>query len=463
LIGESDSINLLSLETALHNVFGDSAKYLDLVTAADGLGKLREELSKPEYGQKILSQALLAATDVPLPRYPIVFQFMGQRYIPDSYIFQMLCWDKVGRNPEGKRRIMPRGADVFAVLGSQRAYQLLIPDFNYTDFTRNLSLLTQSFENLTEEDWTHSSYMAWMHALQSLTNIEYEDTYPEFMKTLVWQDEKLNTGLGSWAQLRHDTILYAKQTYIPGYLCSYPEAFAEPNPQFYSRMQRLCEKTSEAMNIMPASCVTTEITQTLETLKNATQTLETISTKELAKQSLATDEIDFLKTLTYGCMSGGPVGWYVNTIHGITEWANYTSILDVPTIADVATFGPGDIEDPPQILHVGNGYVNAVIVFYPKPDGTLVAAAGPAFSYYEFRLIGTKRLNDDEWTTMLALNNRSEYIPEWLKDVYGTSLPWPTPEYGVIPLIITAIGTTAFAVAIRAKRIKKQKRLSIPS
>lgn len=38
-----------------------------------------------------------------------------------------------------------------------------------------------------------------------------------------------------------------------------------------------------------------------------------------------------------------------------------------------------------------------------------------------------------------------------------------TPEYGVIPLIITAIGTTAFAVAIRAKRIKKQKRLSIPS
>lgn len=457
LIGKSDSINLLNLETALHSVFGNSTHYLDLITEDGGLTRLREELAKPAYQQKILSQALLAATDVPLPRYPIVFQYMGQRYVPDSYIFQMLCWDKVGRNSEGKRRIMPKGADVFAVLGSERAYQLLIPDFNYTGYTRNMATLRQNFDNLTEEDWTHSSYTVWMHTLQSLVDVEYGDDYPQFMKTLSWQDEKLNTGLGSWAQLRHDTILYAKQTYIPGYLCSYPEAFAEPNPTFYSRMQQLCQKTSEAVNMMPPNDVTPTITQSLETLKNATRTLETISTKELAGEPLSQDETDFLKNLVYGCMSGGPVGWYVNTIHVVSEWANYTSILDVPVIADVATFGPGDIEDPPQILHVGDGYVNAVIVFYPRPDGTLVAAAGPVFSYYEFRLIGTRRLNDDDWKTMLTWNNRTEYIPEWLKDVYRTSLPWPTPEYGMIVLISLMTATIAAAVKTKMTKIKKRR------
>jgi hypothetical protein len=208
---------------------------------------------------------------------------------------------------------------------------------------------------------------------------------------------------------------------------------------------------------MPPNDVTPTITQCLETLKNATRALETISTKELASEPLAQKETDFLKNLTYGCMSGGPVGWYVNTIHYISECANYTSILDVPVIADVATFGPGDIEDPPQILHVGDGYVNAVIVFYPKPDGTLVAAVGPVFSYYEFRLIGTERLNDNEWKAMLAWDNRTEYVPEWLKDVYGTSLPWPTPEYGMIALISIMTATIATAVTTRMTKAKKHR------
>jgi hypothetical protein len=460
LIGESDSINLLTLETALHNVFGNAGQCWDLVAAEGGLAKLRQELSKPEYHQEILSQALLTDVPEPLPRYPTVFQFMGQRYIPDSYIFQMLTWDKVSFNSAEKRRILPEGADIFAVLGSQRAYQLLTPELNYTGYPQNLQTLKHMFNNLTEQDWTHSSYMAWMHALQSLVNVDYDDTYPQFMKTLPWQDEKLNTALGSWAQLRHDALLYAKQTYIPGTLCSYPEAFVEPNPTFYARMQQLTDRTSEAVSIVPPNDATPIIMNSLKTLKNATQTLETVSTKELAGQPLAQEEIDFIKKLTYGCGSGSPVGWYVDTMHYIATCANYTSILDAPVIADVATFPPGDIFDPPQILHVADGYVEAVIVFYPRTDGTLAAAVGPVFSYYEFRLVGTTRLNDDEWKTMLAWDNRTEYLPKYLLDVYGTSLPWPTPEFGPIMLMVTTItATTAIVAMKRSIKTKKHKAL----
>lgn len=454
LIGESDSISLLTLETALQKVFGNSNEYLNLVVEGDGLDALKEELGKPEYGQRILSQALISETPgAVLPRYPLVFQFMGQRFVPDSYMFQRLCWDKVGYDKNGERRIMPKGLDVFAVLGSERAYQLLIPDFAFQYYEGNLTALRQAFASLKDDDWTHSSYMAWVHALQSLVNVTYDDSYPGFMRTLAWQDEKLDTALGSWAQLRHDTILYAKQTYIPGYLCSYPEAFAEPNPTFYFRMQQLCEQTINAVNLLTPGTVPTIIDGSLETLRNVTQRLEVISTKELSKEALTQDEVDFLKDLVWMCGSFGVVGWYQDTIRGIARAAGANSILDAPVIADVATFPPGDMDYPPQILHVGVGNVNALVVLFPKQDGTLAAAVGPVFSYYEFRLIGTKRLNDNEWKDMLGWDNRSAYLPEWFKDVYGQADPWPAPEFpnGVL---FPAIMVLTLVIIVVTRRMK---------
>jgi hypothetical protein len=456
LVGESDSINLLNLETALHNVFGDETTYLDYVAAEGGLTALTEELSKPEYSQQILSQALVAQIPAVLARYPIVYNFMGQRYVPDSYIFQKLCWDQVEYDSFGGRRIMPKGLDVFAVLGSERAYQLLAPDFDYEGFEQNLQNLTTTFDSLDEDYWLSSSYTAWMYALESLTYPTYSEDYPEFMQNEAWHDEKLNTALASWSQLRHDTILYAKQTYIPALICSYPDAFVEPNPTFYSRMHDLCERTLQAVNLLNPATVEPTITASLETLKDVTQKLETISTKELAEEPLTEEEIEFIKTLVWNCSSGGFIGWYVDTIHAIAYAANSTSTLKAPVIADVATFPPGDQDYPPQIKHVGVGYINALVVLYPKSDGTLVTAVGPVFSYYEFNLIGTERLNDDEWKEILTWDNRTEYLPEWLQPVYARGEPIPFPEYpsGTMFAIFAVLSVTTFVFwkGIKAKK-----------
>jgi hypothetical protein len=464
LVGESNSINLLNLEVALHNAFGEAPTYLDYVAEEGGLTVLREELSKPQYAQQILSQALISQTvGAVLPRYPLVYQFMGQRSVPDSYIFQKLCWDQVQYNSQGKRRILPKGLDVFAVLGSQRAYQLSIPDFDYQGFEENLQNLTNTFGNLNENDWLASSYTAWMYTLKGLVSPSYSNDYPQFMQTVAWQDEKLNTALGSWAQLRHDTLLYAEQTYIPGFVCSYPEAFVEPNPAFYSRMQELCHRTMDAVDILEPEMVEPAITTSLQTLKNVTQKLELISEKELAKEPLTQEEIEFVKRIAWNCVSGGFVGWYVDTIHAITRTANSTSTREVPVIADVATFPPGDIFDPPQILHVGTGYVNALVVLYPKPDGSLVTAVGPVFSYYEFGLIGTERLNDDEWKEMLTWGNRTEYLPEWLQDLYGRAEPFPIPEFleGIIVAVLMVLILFFLTFRDALARYQKKRRLHV--
>ena len=56
------------------------------------------------------------------------------------------------------------------------------------------------------------------------------------MQTAAWWQQKMNTQLASWAQLRHDNLLYAKPSYSGGVSCSFPEAYVEPFPEFYGRL-----------------------------------------------------------------------------------------------------------------------------------------------------------------------------------------------------------------------------------
>lgn len=288
--------------------------------------------------------------------------------------------------------------------------------------------------------------------LQSLVNINYTSDYPDFMKTSAWQDEKLNTALGSWAQLRHDTILYAKQTYGVAMSCSYPEAFVEPNPTFYSRMQLLAQETLNAVNTL-GIYANRVVLSSLETIANYSATFEDISQRELAKQPLTTDETQFLQTSCM-IMCGGFYGWYPNLLNTIAREADYQIILDAPVIADVATFPPGDLQYPPQILHVGTGYVDDLITLFPLPNGTLVTVVGPVFSYCEFPLTGTTRLDDSQWRDMLNNYNRTSYLPQWSKGLYGLAAA-TAPEY---PNLTLLVATMIIAIALAAtKRMKKPK------
>jgi hypothetical protein len=202
------------------------------------------------------------------------------------------------------------------------------------------------------------------------------------------------------------------------------------------------------------------IMDSLESIRDITQKLENISTKELAQQPLTTEEIDFLKKIAWTAGGSGgtnAIGWYVDTITWVAVYANYTDLLDVPVIADVATFPPGDWQYRERILHVGVGYVNALVVLYPRTDGTLVAAVGPVFSYYEFPLIGEKRLNDEEWKTMLTGSDRIDYLPSWINDVYGRREPYIVPEQITAVVLIATMIITSLSMVYLKKIDRKKK------
>ncbi|MCA9925943.1 MAG: DUF3160 domain-containing protein, partial [Anaerolineales bacterium] len=134
------------------------------------------------------------------------FRFMGQRFVPDAYIFRQLIY----RNVDG--RMLPKGLDVMAAMGSDRAYALLdeMGETDYERYPEQMAAMQDWTAGLTTEEWTETLYTAWLYTFYPLLE-EPGDGAPQFMQSDAWLDKQLNASLGSWAELKHDTILYAKQ------------------------------------------------------------------------------------------------------------------------------------------------------------------------------------------------------------------------------------------------------------
>ncbi len=175
-------------------------------------------------------------------------RFMGQRFVPDAYIFRQLMYRNVGT--ADNRRGLPKGLDLLAAMGSERAYQILddLGETAYENYTQQMDKVQSWVSGLSVADWTETLYNSWLYSFQPLLEAP-GDGYPAFMQSTAWVDKQLNTVLGSWTELKHDTILYAKQVYaemgagpmppepVP------PKGYVEPVPAFYARLAALTAMT----------------------------------------------------------------------------------------------------------------------------------------------------------------------------------------------------------------------------
>jgi hypothetical protein len=118
----------------------------------------------------------------------------------------------------------------------------------------NLAGLRYLAESYEDDFWSSSIYNGWLSAIRSLSPPDDTERkfLPEFMQTAAWWQQKMNTQCASWAQLRHDNLLYAKQSYSGGVTCSYPYGYVEPIPEFYKAVKDYAlsagEKIKEQLN-----------------------------------------------------------------------------------------------------------------------------------------------------------------------------------------------------------------------
>lgn len=322
-------------------------------------------------------------------------RFMGQRFIPDSYILGQLVYKNVGTiaNP----RLMPMGLDVMAAFGSKRAWELLDGEKDYLNYVSQMEMLWDNIGNMTTDEWTHNLYYLWIYSLLPLL-ADPGDGYPYFMQSEAWVDKQLSTALASWAELRHDTILYAKQSYTYR-LTAVPDlvkGYVEPVPALYARLASLCNMMTTGLE--SRTLLSTLIESKLERLQTYLLDLQTISIKELEGVALTDEEYRVIENS--GQILGDIVAMPADDL--ITSDADD----DMAVIADVHT-------DPNsgEVLEEGVGRPFVILVAV-LVNGEVILTQGGVMSYYEFTWPMDDRLTDESWQEMLDLGEEPP-LPSW--------------------------------------------------
>lgn len=423
LVGRSDDLTVLDYIPVIDAVYG---KNPPLTTLADD-AKLREFIAAADAlpSPRILGLVIAVTDDE--TQVTKGLRFMGQRFVPDSYIFRQLIYRNVGTLSD--RRGLPKGLDILAAMGSERAYELLdaMDETHYANYVSQMEKMRAWTGSLTVEDWTETVYNAWLYTFYPLLEKPAPQT-PSFMQSTAWQDKQLHTSLGSWAELRHDTILYAKQIYAElggDWMPTPPDplparGYVEPVPEFYARLAALAAMTRDGL--ASRSLLGAQDADSLSRIEELALALKQMAEKELAGIPLTAEEHERIRYY------GGELEHLV--IASADQPENASGAMpymeeepQVAVIADVATDpDPQGIGIPqPVVLEVAVGRVNDLHVVVPliEDDGSirLEVAKGGIFSYYEFPWPAEDRLTDEKWRALLD-DNAAPERPEWISSFF---------------------------------------------
>ncbi|MBU3742205.1 MAG: DUF3160 domain-containing protein, partial [Candidatus Kapabacteria bacterium] len=313
-------------------------------------------------GQQILSQILISdATEEITPAAS--WMLMGQRFLYDSFVLANVVFDKTS-----ELRMMPDPLDALFVLGNDATAQLLMPEITRWKYAENLASLRYLTNTFEPAYWEQSLYTSWLGAIRSLNPPSERSALPQFMQTAAWWQKTINTQLASWAELRHDNLLYGKQSYTGGLGCFYPRGFVEPRPELYARIGAAAGRFKDVLARFAADLrrqgrreQATDIAgiaaTALPDIASTMTVLAAIATKELASQPLSVEEqkvIDGWIMIKDTPMGGCVVdynGYYPRMLYDVTTQVNQQPVDHI--IADVHTQPTDEFGAPVgRVLHV---------------------------------------------------------------------------------------------------------------
>jgi hypothetical protein len=349
------------------------------------------------------------------------FALMGQRYVVDSHVFSNVVFDRVAG---GKvKRMMPSPLDVgFAALGNNQAAQLLAPELESYAYAPDLGAMRVLVDDHPREFWQKNLYNLWLDSLRALAPAaEVNVELPAVAQSEPWSRRLLGAQLASWAQLRHDTILYAKQSYTGGVSCEFPDAYVDPYPELYARIQaygELGESLLHSLSIPTNPALKNLLQAHFQKVASVARTLREIAQYQLSGTELTAEMMSFINqavVLDQGC--GDPsirAGWYAQLFFNTETAPDYD-----PTIADVHTQPTDEVGAPVgRVLHVATGMPRLMVVAIDTCTGPR-AYAGLSSSYFEKTTERFERLNDEEWANSLRAANPDDV--SWLSDVVTRS------------------------------------------
>jgi hypothetical protein len=439
-IGEQDNVKLENLSSL--------ASLIQLNNASDFLNnnkllQFQDSLRNQPYAYQLILSQILANYSTMRPDSIVpasAFLLFGQRFVIDSYVTGSVVFDRISFNNQIICRLFPSTLDPLFALGNDATAQLLKPELDTYKYASNLAALRYLINSYGSDFWDSTLYNLWLGSIRKLNPPFDRSNLPQFMQTAAYWQQKINTQLNSWAQLRHDNLLYAKQSYTGVPICSFPYSYVEPFPDMYDNLKKLsivARNKIQGLNFVN-NWVKTEILNYFNSFQAIMDTLNSIAQKELDGTVLSVAEANFLKKVIYeemvGCAEGFN-GWYTKLFYADMHHTFDGLMKKDHIVADIHTVpadcGGGIIG---AIPHVGTGDINLGVFIAPAYGNQNIAFVGPLSSYYEYTTLNFLRLTDQEWdNTYLQSAVRPTWVNLYLADSSGNSK-------GSGPTLVTSIG-----------------------
>ena len=400
-MGEADNLSIFDIARILEK---NNAIHIEDALTAGQIEKVNQTLIElAKHKNNIKPQIEITCRDK--------INFMPQRYLSDNEVIQKL----VDVNPNSQRAY-PKGLDVFATFGTGTAESLLIDFYkepnNWSEYSKELQQLKDKFK--TSKSTQLSVYELWMKSL--LTMQQTDKNNPGFMQTPEWGYKNLNTALASWAELKHDAILYGEQPMAAECGGAGPPdpivvGYVEPNLPFWRKMENILQATR--LILQQNDCMTDDLKGKTDQLNDYVTFLIQVTEKELRGEKLTEPEY---RTLEY---MGSSIEYFTLSVVDPDLHLDDWSLVQGPdkSIAIVADIYTRNIRgcNKNGILHIATGNANNIYVVV-EIEGNLYLTRGATFSYYEFvQPLGT-RLTDEEWQKMLE-EKKAPAVPEWMKSI----------------------------------------------
>ncbi|MEQ1822131.1 MAG: DUF3160 domain-containing protein [Fimbriimonadaceae bacterium] len=334
-------------------------------------------------------------------------RFMPQRGLTDGVAISRVT---------GENRPLPSALDVLATLGSPRAAEILDthPDLynprGWSEYGPRRAEVTRQFASLPPSYWQRNLYDVWLETLRFAANRPKHEV-PAFMRSAAWLDKSLNTALASFAELRHDTILYGEQTAVEmgdgEEEQPFVREYVEPNVPVYDRLAWMTKTLQNGLG--KYNLITPGAKEDLKAYAELLALLRSAVDSQLAGKTLGKATHEKLRKI------GGAIEDLTTTLllRGVAHQTLTNNDKDMALVADIHTADPLAFE-------IASGHAEDLIALVPI-EGKTYLARGPVYSFYEFTVPIADRLSDETWKKMLE-DGKEPLRPKWTSS-YRTTKP----------------------------------------
>jgi hypothetical protein len=382
--GASDDLDYPAFRQWVADTLGTTDLKLSSATQPATLAKLTAALNQLP-PPKIVSGPHLSLVSPAAD--PPSFRIFGQRFSPDAWVFSALTRGSPLEAPS-----MPSGLFVTAAFGDSLSLEQslkLVEPAHLELFEKRMGECRAELAGRPDAAWFGSMAAAQLHAATRLSGPR-GGNYPYFMRTRPFAAKNAETMLGSWTELKHDTVLYAKQAYAEygdgGGWQTPPQppvtrTLVQPDVAFWRALERLVVFADAGMakhHLIPDAGE--EYSRLGRFLKD-TRLCRRIAEKEIADREITRKEYDELMGLSLSYMDE-PVGDSQQSTDDRWQTALVTDVFS-NAISE-------------QALHEALGRPCVMLALVgDKPNTRIVT--GLAYRHYEFARAMDARMTDEEW------------------------------------------------------------------